>query len=76
MDNTTLTILGMLAAFITAFLAEPIKNSIENKNKLNKLKLAIYKELIMNYRHSVFYKNMTVSSTGGKDLINGQRFTD
>lgn len=53
MDNTTLTILGMLAAFITAFvtafLAEPVKSYFENKNKLQNLRIALYKELILNY---------------------------
>lgn len=53
MDNTTLTILGMIAAFITAsitsFLGEPIKSYFENKNKLNNLRIALYKELIINY---------------------------
>ncbi len=37
MDNTTLTIIGMMAAFITAsvtaFLAEPVKTYFENKNR-------------------------------------------
>jgi hypothetical protein len=53
MDNTTLTIIGMIAAFITASLTpiitETIKNRTEHKNKMNSLRVALYKEMFHNY---------------------------
>ncbi len=53
MSDTALTIIGMIAAFITAsvtsFLAEPVKNYVENRIKLRNLRIALYKELINNY---------------------------
>jgi len=51
MDNTTLivTIIGMIAAFLTASFAESIKNYFQNKAKLQNLRIALYKEIIFNY---------------------------
>jgi hypothetical protein len=47
--ETSVTVVGMLAAFLVAVFAEPIKNRWENKSKLENLRLALYKELIQNY---------------------------
>lgn len=53
MDNTTVTIIGMIAAFMTAFItsffAEPVKNYFQHKTKLHHLRMALYKELVSNY---------------------------
>ncbi len=53
MDETTVTIIGMIAAFITAsvtaFFAEPVKNYIQHRTKLHKLRMALYKEIVSNY---------------------------
>ncbi len=47
------TVLGMIAAFVTAsvaaFLAEPIKEYFQNKTRLNNLRTALYKEMMHNY---------------------------
>jgi hypothetical protein len=55
MDNTALTILGMIAAFITAsvtaFLAEPVKSYFENKRIEDNIRNALYGELLDNYHH-------------------------
>jgi methyltransferase-like protein len=65
MDDTKLTILGMIAAFITAsitsFLAEPIKSYFENTNKINQVRKALYKELVdthMSLARHVFGKEI------------------
>jgi len=53
MDNTTLTILGMIAAFITAsvtaFLAEPVKTYFAERAKLQNIRLSLYKEIAQNF---------------------------
>jgi hypothetical protein len=43
--TTLVTVLGMLAAFITAFLAEPVKIYFQNLTKLRDLKVGLYKEM-------------------------------
>ncbi|MBI3174937.1 MAG: hypothetical protein HYZ25_14525 [Chloroflexi bacterium] len=52
MSDTALTILGMIAAFITAamttFFSEPVKNWFAEKNKLNSIRLSLYKEIAQN----------------------------
>lgn len=52
MDNTVLTIIGMIAAFITAsvtaFLAEPVKSYFVEKTKLQNIRLSLYKEIAQN----------------------------
>jgi hypothetical protein len=54
MDNTTLTILGMIAAFLTAsitpILTESVKNRSQHKNRLHSLRVALYKEIWNNVR--------------------------
>lgn len=53
MDQTTITVLGMIAAFITAsvtaFLAEPVKMYFQDRSSRKYLTLALYKELLHNY---------------------------
>ena len=53
MEQTTVTIIGMIAAFITAsvtaFLAEPVKTFFQNRAKLKNLRIALYKEMVHNY---------------------------
>lgn len=49
MDNATLTVLGMIAAFVTAFLAEPVKIYFETKRKESDFRKALYGELLENY---------------------------
>ncbi|HEY3312154.1 MAG TPA: hypothetical protein VGK00_10995, partial [Anaerolineales bacterium] len=53
MDDTTKTILGMLSAFIIAFmssfLAEPVKAWFESRRKREQLRLALYKEMYYSY---------------------------
>jgi hypothetical protein len=49
MENTALTILGMIAAFLTAsitpVLTESVKNYMQHKAKLRALRVALYKEI-------------------------------
>jgi hypothetical protein len=49
MSETTVTVIGMIVAFLTAFLAEPVKSYFQNRAKLHNLRNALYKELIYNY---------------------------
>ena len=53
MSDTTMTIIGMIAAFITAsvtaFFAEPTKLYFQNRARLNNLRLALYKEMVYNF---------------------------
>jgi hypothetical protein len=53
MDNTTLTIIGMIAAFLTAsitpILTEAVKNDFQHRTKLQNLRIALYKEMYNNY---------------------------
>jgi hypothetical protein len=53
MSDTTITVIGMIVAFITAlitsFLAEPIKTHFQNKSRINSIKIALYKEMFNNY---------------------------
>src|SRR3989304_291447 len=49
MSDTTVTIIGMIAAFLTAILAEPAKNYFQNMGKLHNLRIALYKEMVHNY---------------------------
>jgi hypothetical protein len=53
MDETRLTIIGMIAAFITAsvtpILTESVKNYYQHKHRLQSLRIALYKEMYNNY---------------------------
>jgi hypothetical protein len=49
MDETTKVIIATLSGFIIAFFAEPVKNYFANKAKLHNLRVALYKELSINY---------------------------
>jgi hypothetical protein len=53
MSETTVTVIGMVVAFITAsittFFAEPIKDFFQTKAKIRVLRIALYKELVHNY---------------------------
>jgi hypothetical protein len=62
MSQSAVTILGMviivsgmilafIAAFLTAFLAEPVKTYVQNRQNIANLRLALYKELIYNYTY-------------------------
>lgn len=51
MDETTKVIIATLSGFIIAFFAEPVKNYFENRAKLNNLRIALYKELLNNYKN-------------------------
>lgn len=54
MSDTTVTVIGMIVAFltalITAFLAEPIKTYYQSKSDLKYLRIALYKEMFFNYQ--------------------------
>ena len=53
MSDTALTVIGMIAAFVTAsvtaFFAEPVKLYFQNRDKLKSLRTALYKETISNF---------------------------
>jgi hypothetical protein len=53
MSEIAVTIIGMIAAFITAsittFLAEPAKTYFQNRANVHNLRIALYKELFINY---------------------------
>lgn len=49
MDETTKILIGTISGFIIAFFSEPVKVCFENKSKLNRLRLALYKEVIQNF---------------------------
>ena len=52
-QSNLVTIIGMIAAFITAsvtpLLTEWVKNTLQHKNKLHNLRIALYKEMLSNY---------------------------
>ena len=48
--NEVLTVLiGTLSGFIIAFFAEPVKTYYQNMEKVHNLRVALYKELFLNY---------------------------
>jgi hypothetical protein len=49
MDETTKVLIGTFSGFIIAFLAEPVKGFIQNRVKLHNLRVALYKEMLINY---------------------------
>jgi hypothetical protein len=49
MDETLKIIIGTLSGFIIAFFAEPIKLFFQDRNRINNLRLSLYKELCHNY---------------------------
>jgi hypothetical protein len=50
MNQDVLTVLiGTLSGFIIAFFAEPVKTYFQNSAKLEDLRIALYKELLINY---------------------------
>jgi hypothetical protein len=49
MSDTAIAIIGVVAGFITAFFAEPVKIYFQNKARLNTLRLSLYRELWHNY---------------------------
>ncbi len=51
MDETTKVLIGTLSGFLIAFLVEPAKPYFQNREKLKNLRLALYKELIHNFRY-------------------------
>ena len=49
MSDTTVAILGVIAGFITAFLAEPVKIYFQNRARFSNLRMGLYKEMCNNY---------------------------
>jgi hypothetical protein len=49
MDDVTKTLIAVLAGFITAFLAEPVKIYFQKRARLRELKVGLYKEMWANY---------------------------
>lgn len=70
MEATAVAILGVIAGFIAAFFAEPVKTHFENSAKRKNLKTALYKELIDNYEFLVGYgTEISESGLKAKDPI-------
>lgn len=48
MDGTLKIMIGTISGFVIAFLAEPVKIFFQNQQKIKKLRIALYKELMQN----------------------------
>jgi len=64
--SNVVTIIGMIAAFITAsvtpLITESVKNFLQHRTKLQQLKLALYKEMLHNFQLLRLYENATEES--------------
>jgi hypothetical protein len=49
MDETAKVLVATISGFIIAFFAEPVKNYYQNLRDVERLRLAIYRELVSNY---------------------------
>ena len=56
MDETAKVIIATLSGFIIAFFAEPVKNYYEHNAKLEDLRIALYKEMYINF---LFLRGLT-----------------
>ena len=48
-------VMAVVTAFIAAFSAEPVKQWIAHKDKVKRLRMALYKELIISYETLLWY---------------------
>lgn len=64
--SNVVTIIGMVAAFITAsvtpIVTESVKNFFQHRTKLKQLKTALYKEMLNNFNLLRLYENATEES--------------
>jgi hypothetical protein len=51
MDETTKVLIATISGFIIAFFAEPVKAWFQNRAKVRELRLALYKEIFLNYSY-------------------------
>lgn len=49
MNETTLTIIGMIAAFLTASITPIFTELVKNRHRLQNLEIALYKEMLYNF---------------------------
>ena len=63
MNDTVVAILGVVAGFIAAFFAEPVKSWFAEKAKLQNIRLSLYKEIAQN----LFFLNSLINSLNDGD---------
>lgn len=65
-NDPTVTIIGMIAAFITAsvtaFLAEPVRTYFQNRARKQDLRVALYRESLYNYLYLYGAESQNVSN--------------
>jgi hypothetical protein len=74
MNDTTVTVLvavlGVVAGFITAFFAEPVKIHYQNRARIDNLRIGLYKEMYHNYVVcKLHYQSLKAEIESSREMI-------